>query len=97
MACSVLTFATLAMTAAIINTEKIHNGPGRKEARAGGGGGVPGPEAGVGVDGQPAVLLDPVQVQPGVPRVSRVLENERKFESINEVIISSLRRDVTQW
>ena len=77
------------MTAAIINTEKIHNGPRRKKARAGGGG-VPRPEAGVGVDGEPAVLLDPVQVQPGVPRVARILENERIFESINAVIISSL-------
>ena len=82
------------MTAAIINTEKIHNRPGRKKARAGGG--VPCPEAGVGVDGEPAVLLDPVQVQPGVPRVARVLENERIFESINAVIKSSLHRDVTQ-
>ena len=71
-----LTFATLAMTAAIINTEKIHNGPGRKEGGAGGPCVVPGPEAGVGVDGEPAVLLDPVQVKPGVPRVARVLENK---------------------
>lgn len=69
------------MTAAIINTEKIHNGAGRKEARAGGGGGVPGPEAGVGADGEPAVLLDPVQVQPGVPRVTRVLENTRGYSN----------------
>ena len=62
------------MTAAIINTEKIHNGPGRKEA--GGGGRVPGPEAGVGADREPALLLDSVQVEPGVSCVPRVLENK---------------------
>ena len=91
------------MTAAIINTEKINNRPGRKEAGLGGGGGrVPGPEAGVGADGEPALLLDPVQVQPRVPRVTRVLENdnicieEGIFESIKAVIISSLHRDLTQ-
>ena len=74
--CALLTFATLAMTAAIINTEKIHNGPGRKEAGGGGGGRVPGPEAGVGVDGESALLLDPVQVEPGISCVPRVLENK---------------------
>ena len=47
------------MTAAIINTEKIHNIPGRPEADAAR---LPGPQAGVGVDGEPAVLLDAVQV-----------------------------------
>ena len=59
------------MTAAIINTEKIHNIPGRPEADAAR---LPGPQAGVGVDGEPAVLLDAVQVQPGVPGVARVLK-----------------------
>ena len=87
------------MTAAIINTEKIHNGPGRKEARAGGGG-VPGPEAGVGADCEPAVLLDPVQVQPGVPCVTRVLENDIGIERIFRINQRShyiiITQDLTQ-
>ena len=70
-----LTFATLAVTAAIIKTEKIHDIPGRELGE--GGGGVPGPQGGVGRHRHPAVLLDPVQVQPSVPSVSGVLKFER--------------------
>ena len=70
-----LTFATLAVTAAIIKTEKIHDIPGRELGE--GGGGVPGPQGGVGRHRHPAVLLDPVQVQPSVPSVSSVLKLER--------------------
>ena len=70
-----LTFATLAVTAAIIKTEKIHDIPGRELGE--GGGGVPGPQGGVGRHRHPAVLLDTVQVQPRVPSVSGVLKLER--------------------
>ena len=65
-----LTCATLAVTAAIIKTEKIHNvlwweREGVKTILS--------PERGVGGETLPAVLLDPVQVEPGVPSVSGVL------------------------
>ena len=66
-----LTFATLAMTAAVIKTEKIHDIPGRERE---GGGGVPRPQRRVGRHRHPAVLLDPLQVQPRVPRVPSVLK-----------------------
>ena len=65
-----LTCATLAVTAAIIKTEKIHNILWwQRELVAS----VPGPERRVAAHRLPAVLLDPVQVEHGVPRVSRVL------------------------
>ena len=62
------------MTAAVIKAEKIHNILGWQGE---GVDVVPGPEGGVPGHGVPAVLLDPVQVQHGVPGVPRVLKNMR--------------------
>ena len=67
-----LTCATLAVTAAIIKTEKIHNilWWQRELVKS-----IPGPERRVAAHCLPAVLLDPVQVEHGVPGVSSVLNN----------------------
>ena len=66
-----LTFAALAMTAAIIKTEKIHNILWWLEE---GVAGVPGPEGRVGGHCGPAVLLDPLQVEHSIPCVTSILK-----------------------
>ena len=71
--CSIptLTFATLTVTTTVVKTEKIHNILRRQRV---GVSSVHGPERGVGVDAGPAVLLQSVQVQPGVACVTSVLK-----------------------
>ena len=66
-----LTFATLAVTAAIIKTEKIHNVLWWHWEIVKS---IPRPQRRVGGEGLPAVLLDPVQVKHGVASVSSVLK-----------------------
>ena len=67
-----LTCATLAVTAAIIKTEKIHNVLwwDWEIVKS-----IPRPQRRVAGHRLPAVLLDPVQVEHGVPGVSSVLNN----------------------
>ena len=65
-----LTWATLAVTAAIIKTEKIHNVLWWQWEVVKS---IHSPERRVAGHSLPAVLLDAVQVEHGVPRVSRVL------------------------
>ena len=67
-----LTCATLAVTAAIIQTEKIHNILWRQGELVKS---IPRPERRVAAHRLPAVFLDPVQVEHGVPGVSSVLNN----------------------
>ena len=73
-----LTCATVAVTAAIIKTEKIHNilWWQRELVKS-----IPRPERRVAGHSLPAVLLDPVQVEHGVPRVSSVLNNNFLVET----------------
>ena len=76
-----LTCATVAVTAAIIKTEKIHNilWWQRELVKS-----IPGPERRVAAHCLPAVLLDPVQVEHGVPGVSSVLNNNFLVETSYE-------------
>ena len=65
------TSAAVSVSAAVIAAERVHNVYWRGGE---GGGEVPGPEGGVPGHRLPAVLLHPVQVQHGVPRVPGVLQ-----------------------
>ena len=69
--CTPLTFATLAVTTAIIKTEKIHDILRWQRVR---GGGIHRPQGCVGSHHAPALLLQPVQMQSRVPSVTRILK-----------------------
>ena len=76
-----LTCATLAVTAAIIKTEKIHNILWWQWEVVKS---IPRPQRRVAAHRLPAVLLDPVQVEHGVPGVSSVLNNNFLVETSYE-------------